>query len=308
MTDTFLLTLSKIGVLFAFILVGYIFRKKEIIPEKSAKTLSSLGANVFFPAYLINNLSQNFTKEKLSNDLPLFLWGIVFLISVLLIGLLLAIVLKKTNVPKNTLIYIFAFSNYGYFGYPVMEKVFGDNFVAKTIVFAISSTVAIASLGYFLLMGKGKNIFKTLLSPTIIAIIIGIVMGISGIKMPEPIKDCLSTAGSCMSPVSMILTGFVLGKFTLKELFKSPVSYIVSALRLIFMPALFACVLYLLGVKGMLFAIPVIIAAMPVGMNTVMFAEAGGKDSSQSARICFISYIMGLVTIPIAFAAVNLLM
>ena len=121
MSETFLLTLSKIGVLFAFILVGYVFRKKEFIPGKSAKTLSSLGANVFFPAYLINNLSKNFTLEKLSSDLPLFLWGIVFLVSVFLIGLVLAIVLKKTNIPKNTLIYIFAFSNYGYFGYPVME-------------------------------------------------------------------------------------------------------------------------------------------------------------------------------------------
>ncbi len=308
MNDTFLLTLSKIGVLFTFVLVGYIFRTKGIIPEKSAKTLSSLGTNVFFPAYLINNLSKNFTLEKLLSDLPLFLWGIAFLISVLLIGFVLALILKKTNIPKNTLIYIFAFSNYGYFGYPVMEQVFGENFVAKTIVFTIPSTVAIASLGYFLLMGKGKSAVKSLISPTIIAIVIGVAIGLSGIKMPRPIIDCLSTAGSCMSPISMILSGFVLGKFTLKELFKSPISYIVSALRLIFMPALFIIVLYILGIKEMLFAIPVIITAMPVGMNTVMFAEAGGKDSSESARICFISYIMGAITIPVVFAIVNMLM
>lgn len=185
---------------------------------------------------------------------------------------------------------------------------FGEAFVAKTIVFAIPSTVAIASLEYFLLMGKGKNMVRSLLSPTVIAIFIGITVGLTGITLPDPIKDCLSTAGSCMSPISMILTGFVLGKFSLKELFKNPVSYIVSALRLIFMPGLFIGVLYLLGVKQMLFAIPVIITAMPVGMNTVMFAEAGGMDSSQSARICFISYIMGAITIPLAFATVNMLM
>ena len=58
----------------------------------------------------------------------------------------------------------------------------------------------------------------------------------------------------------MILTGFVLGKFTLGELFKDPISYIISAVRLMVMPLIFAGTLYLLGVRGLLFAIPVIIS------------------------------------------------
>lgn len=308
MIDTLFLTLSKIGVLFAFILVGFILRRKNFIPETSGKTLSFIGTNVFFPAYLINNLSANCTREKLKENSSLVLWGIVFLVSVLLIGFALSCVLKKTNIVKNTLIYIFAFSNYGYFGYPVMEKVFGQEFVTKTIMFALVSTIAIASLGYFLLMGKGTSFVKSLLSPSIIAIFIGVFIGLTGIKLPNPVVDCLSSAADCMSPVSMILTGFVLGKFKLGELFKDPVSYLISSVRLIIMPLIFAIALYLLGVKGLLFAIPVIITAMPVGMNTVMFAEAGGNDSSKSARICFISYIMGAITIPLAFLVANLMM
>lgn len=308
MIDTLFLTLSKIGVLFAFIVVGFLLRRKNFIPETSGKTLSFIGTNVFFPAYLINNLSANCTREKLKEDSTLVLWGIVFLISVLLIGFIFSRVLKKTNIVKNTLIYIFAFSNYGYFGYPVMEKVFGQEFVTKTIMFALPSTIAIASLGYFLLMGKGKSFVKILLSPTVIAIIIGVFIGLIGIKLPNPVKDCLSSAANCMSPISMILTGFVLGKFTLGQLFKDSVSYLISGIRLIVMPLIFAVILYLLGVKDLLFAIPVIITAMPVGMNTVMFAEAGGNDSSKSARICFISYIMGAITIPLAFLVASLMM
>jgi predicted permease len=306
--DTLFLTLSKIGVLFAFIVVGFLLRRKNFIPETSGKTLSFIGTNVFFPAYLINNLSANCTREKLKEDSTLVLWGIVFLISVLLIGFIFSRVLKKTNIVKNTLIYIFAFSNYGYFGYPVMEKVFGAEFVAKTIMFAIPSTIAIASLGYFLLMGTGKSVWKSLLSPSVIAIFIGVGIGLSGIKLPDPVNDCLSSASACMSPVSMILTGFVLGKFKLGELFKDPISYIISAVRLIVMPLIFAGALYLMGARGLLFAIPVIITAMPVGMNTVMFAEAGGNDSSKSARICFISYIMGAITIPLAFLLASVMM
>lgn len=307
MIDTLSLTLSKIGVLLAFIVIGFLLRRKNFIPENSGKTLSFIGTNVFFPAYLIKNLSANCTKEKITQDIYLVLWGMVFLLSVLLIAYVLSVILKKTKIVKNTLIYMFAFSNYGYFGYPVMEKVFGAEFVAKTIMFAIPSTIAIASLGYFLLMGRGKSLLKSLLSPTIIAIIIGVAIGLTGINLPNPVSDGLSSLSSCMSPISMILTGFVLGKFSLSELFKDGASYIISGVRLIFMPLIFACALYLLGARGILFQIPVIITAMPVGMNTVMFAEAGGNDSSKSARICFISYITGAITIPFAFLIASLM-
>ncbi|MBR6766140.1 MAG: AEC family transporter [Clostridia bacterium] len=308
MIDTLLLTLEKIFVLFVFMFVGYFISRKGLVPKESTKTLSYIGTNVFFPAYLIKNLSANFTKEKLSTDLPLFLWGIVFLAAVLVAALLLSRLFKKSKIHQNTLIYIFAFSNYGYFGYPVMEKVFGEGFVSKTIVFAITSTIAIASLGYFLLMGKGKSVIKTLLSPTIIAIFIGGALGLSGIKLPSFCQDLLSTAGNCMSPVSMLLTGFVLGRFSLKQMFNSPCAYLVSGIRLALMPALAIAVLLLAGVRGYLLAIPVIVCAMPVGMNTVLFTEAGGRDSSEGARICFISYVMGIITIPIVFAAVSMMM
>ena len=314
MTDTLLLTLQKIFTLFTFISVGYFLKRKALLPKECSKVLSFLGTNVIYPAYLVKNLATSFTRENLSLNLPLFLWGLVFLGAVLALGFVVALCLKKTSIPRNTLIYIFAFSNYGYFGYPVMEGVFGKEFVAKAIVFAIPSSIAIGSIGYFLLMGKGKSVAKSLLSPSVIAIVVGCLLGISGILETATqdvtvvntvltfVNDTLSTASNCMSTVTMLLTGFVLGSFSLKDLFKSPVSYLIGVLRLMLMPAITATVLYFLGVRGLLFAIPVIITAMPVGMNTVLFTEAAGKDSSESARICFISYIMGIITVPLAFS------
>lgn len=318
MVDTLLLTLQKIFMLCAFIMIGYFLAQRNIIPKESAKTLSYLGTNVIYPAYLIKNLSSSFTRENLSVNLPLFLWGIVFMVALVFVGSLIALLFKKSSVPRNTFIYIFAFSNYGYFGYPVIEGVLGREFLAKTIVFAIPCTIAIGSLGYFLLMGKGKSFIKTILSPNILALVLGCLFGILGIKIPYTsqsitigstimgfLSDTVSAAGNCMSAVTMLLTGFVLGKFPLKELFKSPLSYVVSFVRLVLIAVICAGFLYVVGVRGILFAIPVIICAMPVGMNTVLFTEAGGRDSSESARICFVSNVMGLLTIPLVFAFVS---
>ena len=318
MIDTLLLTLQKIFMLCTFIMIGYFLARKNILPKESTKTLSYLGTNVIYPAYLIKNLSSSFTRETLAENLPLFLWGLVFMVSLLVVGFLIALLFKKSSVPRNTFVYIFAFSNYGYFGYPVIEGVFGQEFLAKTIVFAIPSSIAIGSIGYFLLMGKGKGFIKTLLSPNIISLVIGCILGIMGIAIPYSsesinvtstvmgfLSDTITAAGNCMSAVTMLLTGFVLGKFSLKELFKSPLSYLISFIRLLLIATLCATFLYLLGVRGILLALPVIICAMPVGMNTVLFTEAGGRDSSESARICFISNIMGILTIPLVFAILS---
>ena len=231
-----------------------------------------------------------------------FCGGLVFLGGCLLTAFLLSLFFRTDKLPRNTLVYIFAFSNYGYFGYPVMEAVFGSEFVAKTILFAVPSSIAIASVGYYLLLGKGVSLKKTLLSPTVIAIVLGCAVGLSGLKLPKAVTDILKTASNCMSPVSMLLTGVVLGKFTVGSLFKSPFAYLVSAVRLLAVPLIFGGVLLLFRVRGLLLAIPVILTAMPVGMNTVMFPESAGVDSSENARICFASYLMGLLTIPLAFA------
>lgn len=305
MTDLLLtctLTVEKILVLFLFILAGYLLCRTKFLPENGAKTMSRMGTCVFFPAYLICNLSSQFTRETLASDAPLFLWGLVFLAGCLLTAFLLAKCFKTDILPRNTLIYIFAFSNYGYFGYPVMEGVFGSEYVAKTILFAVPSSIAVASIGFYLLGGKNRDLKKTLLSPTMIGIVIGCALGLSGLSLPKAVADALKMASNCMSPVSMLLTGFVLGKFKVGTLFKSPLAYLVSAVRLIAVPLIFGGVLLLLGVRGYLLAIPVIISAMPVGMNTVMFTESAGLDSGENARVCFASNLMGLVTIPLAFA------
>ena len=64
----------------------------------------------------------------------------------------------------------------------------------------------------------------------------------------------------------MLLAGFVLGGFPLKDLFKGTRSYLMSGIRLIGIPALIGGVLFLLGIRGMYLALPVMLLAMPLGL------------------------------------------
>jgi len=49
-------------------------------------------------------------------------------------------------------------------------------------------------------------------------------------------------------------------------------------------------------------------AAMPVGMNVVIFSRPEQLDYQRTGVICFISYVIALLTIPAVFGILSLLM
>ena len=78
MTEVFLSTLQKVGMLLIFIAVGYLLRQRKLLPENSSKVLSKLSTMIFCPAYNIKNISQNVTMETIGQKLPLVLYGAIF--------------------------------------------------------------------------------------------------------------------------------------------------------------------------------------------------------------------------------------
>jgi len=312
MIEIYFITAQKILVMLIFIAVGFVMRRNGKLPEQGGKALSVLETNLFLPSLIFQNLSANFTSETIKSYLVSFAIGICFLAVIVIIARLLSIPFGKTKENRNLYTYIFAFSNYAYFGYPVIESVFGTEMLANTIIFAVPFTITIFTYGVHLLTGDGEDEktsvlqrLNILFSPVIIAVVLGIIFGLTSIHIPKVISSTLAMSSSCMSPVAMILTGFVLAAFPFGELFKSKLSYLISFIRLAIIPTLFGIILWFVGLRGENYIIPVIISAMPVGMNVVIFAEAKNKDSKNSARICFISYVLSLLTIPAVFSVLS---
>ena len=145
------------------------------------------------------------------------------------------------------------------------------------------------------------------MTPSILAVFIGSAIGLSGLNIPTFCYDVLDTAGGCMGPASMLLGGFLLGKFPLKNLLSSFRAYWLSAIRMLGIPLLFGIVLYLCGVRGQYFLFPLLITSLPLGLNLVVFPESYGLEESATtnARICFVSYLLALIILPLSFALIT---
>ena len=141
--------------------------------------------------------------------------------------------------------------------------------------------------------------------PLIISVFIGCTLGLSGIKIPSMVDSVLSGLAGCMSPASMLLAGFVLGSFPLKKLLTSAKAYGFAAIRLVGIPVLLGVVLLLLGARGIYLLIPFALFSMPLGLNLVVYPESVGRDASENARLCFASYIMAVLVLPISFTVIT---
>lgn len=148
------------------------------------------------------------------------------------------------------------------------------------------------------------------MSPLIIAQLIGIAIGLSGWVMPTLLRNTLTGLGGCMSPASMLLAGFMMGKFPLKRLLVGGKSYVLSLVRLMGIPVIFGTILLLCGMKGEFLMLPLLAVCMPLGLNLVVFPESLGNErmASENAKSCFVSYLLAVILLPVTFAGVTYLM
>ena len=134
-----------------------------------------------------------------------------------------------------------------------------------------------------------------------IAMLIGILIGLSGLRLPSFLADATTTLGNCMSPIAMLLTGMTLAKVNLKKIFSIPSIYIVSLIRLIVFPVISLVLIKLLPLHETLECCIICNLAMPLGLNTIVVPAAYGKDSTVASGMALISHLLSCITIPLIF-------
>lgn len=232
--------------------------------------------------------------------------GVLFALAIIVIGFVLSRFFGRDAMEKRVMIYTFAFPNYGYFGLPLVQCVFGTQILADFFIFTTPMAIIINIFGYWLLTNQGDfSVKKFVTAPIVWSPILGAILGLLGVKLPDFANEMLTTLAGCMSPTAMILLGFVLGGISIKEMFTLPRSYGISFIRLIILPLIGGLILYPLGVRGLYFLLPMLVLAMPIGSNIVVFPETCGIDTRNNAKTVIVSYILAIGILPLAFSLIT---
>ncbi len=303
--QVFSATLNQMFVLFTFMALGYFLNFKGVLPLNTSTAISRLETNVLVPCLVFNTFYKYCTIENFSKKWSYLLFGTIVMLISIGIGLLLARLFAKEDYLRKIYTYSFTVANFGFMGNAVVLGIFGENVLFDYMIFTIPFNLYVYSYGTASLVPKEGNTklsIKMFINPTCISMLLGAVVGLTNFPVPKFLVSAVSSAGACMSPLAMILTGFVVANFSIKKLASVKKIYIASVLRLIVLPIFFVLIFKLLNTDNMVILLTLCATAMPLGLNTVVFPAAYGGDTTPGASMALISHLMSIITIPIMFA------
>lgn len=306
MFETFKIVINQMMVLFLFILVGYILRKKSIIPNNSDNVISKLEVNVIVPCLSFITFANRCTLDNLIQHSNLLIYGVGVLVAAIIICYVLAPMFTKDSYVQNIYRYALAVANFSYMGNAIVLGMYGEEMLFKYMLFTLPLNLMTYSWGAYILTPKeagAKFSIKSLINPITVSLFLGMIFGLLNLTayLPSFVSSTISSASSCMGPLAMILTGFVIGNYPLKDLVTDKKVYIASFLRLIVIPSLFLVILKFINAPVDILKLTLFGYACPLGLNTVVFPAVYGKDTMTGARMASVSHVISVLTIPLMY-------
>jgi predicted permease len=219
-------------------------------------------------------------------------------------------IVTKDKYIQKIYTYGLSFANFGFMGNAVVKSLFPDVFF-EYLIFTLPLWILIYIWGVPSLLIASpdkkhsfKESLKSFVNPMFIAMLIGMVIGLLKINLPDWTMSLINVSGDCMSPIAMILTGVVVSSISLKKTFTNLSIYIVSIVRLVIMPLIFIGVAYFFEIPDTIYICAICSLAMPLGLNTIVIPSALGKDTTVAAGMAVISHLLSCITIPLIFAIV----
>ena len=298
-------TINQMLVLFTFMALGYFLNFKGILPLNTSLAVSRLETNVLVPCLVFNTFYKYCTVKNMGEKWLYIVYGMAIMIVSIIIGILLSKLFAKDNYLQKIYTYSFAVANFSFMGNAVVLGIFGEDVLFDYMIFTLPLCLYVYSFGTASLIPNKDNkkfSFKVFLNPICISMLLGAIAGLTGIGIPKFLVTAISQAGACMSPLAMVLTGFIVANYSFKTLTKTKRIYLASILRLIILPFIFVMVLKVLRTDSTIIMLTLCATAMPLGLNTVVFPAAYGGDTTPGASMALISHVMSIITIPIMFA------
>jgi len=314
MLTGFQATLSPVLSLFLIMAIGFFLRKKKLVPEDAGTVLSRLETFLLLPALNFNTMLTRCTVETLKSDYRLILYSLIIVFAAVALSYLLAgLFEKKDAYMKNIYRYALAFSNYGYMGYAIVPLILGEEMLQKYMLFTLPMNVVLYMWGVNMLIPRKenrKNPLLNLINPSFVAILLGMICGLLGLGkyVPSFLTTALSSLGSCLGPMAMLLTGFAIGGIDVMSVIGNKKVYAATFLRLIVLPAVLISVLFLLKADGDVMFLTLVAYGSSFGMNTVVFPSAYGGDVAPGSAMAVVSNVLAVVTLPLMYSLLNLLL
>lgn len=295
-------TLAEMLVILFAIAAGYAANRLGILGGETDKKVSKLLLTVTMPAMILGAVCTGDALPEPSVVLGVLRVGLVFYLLEFAFALAVPPLLGGTPGQKGVWRYTLVFPNVGFIGYPVAVALFGPEALFYAVILVLPFNLLSFTLGPLMLTGAKRFSLRQMFSPCVCASIGALALALARLRPPAMVGEALEFVGSVTVPLSLMFVGSLLAGLSLGRLLASPRLWILTAVRLLVMPAALCPLLRWMGTEAMILGIAATQMAMPAAVNGSLLCMEYGGDAECMAQITFVSTLASILTIPIVAA------
>ena len=293
---------SKIAELFLILFATAALVKTGVFQADYGRVLSRISLYFVTPCVIFHAYQQKLTPEVQQGLLTTVALAIGFHLLFFLVAGLLRRFWKATEEERSFVV----FTNAGNLVIPLVSHVLGAEWVIYVSGYLLVFNVLFWTVGLRMFAGSGSvSLRKVLLNPNLLAVAAGVAVMLLGISLPEPLAIAFGDVAAMIGPLSMMITGMIVGSMKLGDLFVNRRVFGVLLFRMVLCSGLAVCAVALSGIAGRIpsgkaiVMIPLLSALAPSASNINQVAILYDKDAPYASAINILTTLSCIATIPL---------
>lgn len=293
---------KQIAAMLLMVFMGYAIVRAKLLSPQDSRVLSAVALYIICPCMMLDAFQLECTPERV-HGLMLSVGAASFALALgIVLNFLIRRPLSLDPVEQTSALY----SNSGNLIIPIVVYVFGQEWVLYTSGFLIMQTILFwTHCAPVLQQNPRINILKILLNVNMLAVFAGAAMFLLGIRLPEVPRMAVHGVGVMIGPMSMLITGMLIGSMDFSRLRQYRKLPLIVALRLIFYPLVTLVAFRLSGMSGLvengetIVMISFFAASAPVASSITQMAHIYGRNAEYASVINVVSTLLCVFSMPV---------
>ena len=291
---------KKIAELFLILFAAAALVKTRVLKTEDSRVLSKLSLHFVTPCVIFNSFQEELTPEIQQGLLIAGALAVVFQVLFFGVSALLRRFWKATEVERASVV----FTNVGNLIIPLVAFAKGQSWVIYTSAYILVFNVLFWTVGVRMFDSESRpSLRKTLLNPNILAIVAGMIVLFTRLRLPEPLALAFSDVAAVIGPLSMMITGMVVGGMTFRGMFANRRVFGVIFFRMVLASGMAVCAAAVaarvLPVDRAIVMIPLLGALAPSASNINQVAILYNRDAPYASAVNVLTTLTCIVTIPL---------
>ena len=307
----FSIVLEQIEIFVVYMLIGIAAVKMHFLDREKLGMLSGCITKILLPLLIFTNTINGTTREQFLSSAVIILLAAVLYVALYAISTVLAKLLRIDGKHEALYRACTMFGNCGFMGIPIITALYPKQGGLYIAMYTVIDQLALWTVGTDLTAPadnarklSASQRFRKMINPATVAILAGVFVVLTGIRLPSIIVTALAKTGAAASPLAMVYLGGVFCYIKIIDYLKLKEVYVTIVVKMLLLPILVYAVFFHIPAVDQNVAVTIgILCALPTMSSVAMMAESQHSDSDYATGFIFVTTLLSVITLPIVCLA-----